>query len=126
MNNCLMEITDKLMLMRRSYVETIFSSIKSLNTLIYHRHRCPINAFAHLFQGLSTINFVLINLLRAIIKTCSLNAARVNYRSKTLQLVNLPTNTAPDLLFSHLTGSSFIEISIITFISSSKLPDILI
>ena len=52
-----MEVTDKLILMRRSYVETIFSSIKSLNTLIHHRHRCPINAFAHLFAGL--INYQL-------------------------------------------------------------------
>lgn len=52
MKNCLMEMADKLMLMRRSFVETIFSSRKSLNTLIHHRHRCPINAFAHLFAGL--------------------------------------------------------------------------
>lgn len=52
MKNCLMEMANKLMLMRRSFVETIFSSIKSLNILIHHRHRCPINAFAHLFAGL--------------------------------------------------------------------------
>jgi len=57
MKNCLMEIQDKLMLMRRSFVETIFSSIKCLNTLIHHRHRCPINAFSHLFAGL--INYQL-------------------------------------------------------------------
>ena len=57
MKNCLMDMTDKLMLMRRSFVETIFSSMKSLNTLIHHRHRCPINAFAHLFAGL--INYQL-------------------------------------------------------------------
>jgi hypothetical protein len=52
MKNCLMNTTDKLMLMRRSFVETIFSSMKSLNTLIHHRHRSPFNAFAHLFAGL--------------------------------------------------------------------------
>lgn len=52
MKNCLMEMADKLMLMRRSFVETIFSSMKSLDTLIHHRHRCPINAFTHLFAGL--------------------------------------------------------------------------
>ncbi len=57
MKNCLMDMTDKMMLMRRSFVETIFSSMKSLNTLIHHRHRCPINAFAHLFAGL--INYQL-------------------------------------------------------------------
>lgn len=52
MKNCLMDTTDKLMLMRRSFIETIFSSIKSLHILIHHRHRNPINAFAHLFAGL--------------------------------------------------------------------------
>lgn len=52
MKNCLMDITDKLMLMKRSFIETIFSSMKSLNTLIHHRHRSPINAFTHLFAGL--------------------------------------------------------------------------
>ena len=57
MKNCLMNIEDKLMLLRRSFVETIFSSMKSLGTLIHRRHRCPINAFAHLFAGL--INYQL-------------------------------------------------------------------
>ena len=52
MKNCLMDLTDKMMLMKRSFIETIFSSIKSLNTLIHHRHRSPINAFTHLFAGL--------------------------------------------------------------------------
>jgi len=52
MKNYLMDITDKMMLMRRSFVETIFSSIKLLGTLIHHRHRSPINAFTHLFAGL--------------------------------------------------------------------------
>ena len=51
MKNCLMEICDKLILMRRSFIETIFSSLKSLNTLIHHRHRSIINAFAHLLAG---------------------------------------------------------------------------
>lgn len=57
MKNCLMEMQDKLMLMRRSFIETIFSSLKCLNTLIHHRHRCPINALTHLFAGL--INYQL-------------------------------------------------------------------
>ncbi len=47
-----MNITDKLMLMKRDFLENIFSSMKSLGTLIYHRHRCLINAFAHLLAGL--------------------------------------------------------------------------
>jgi hypothetical protein len=52
MKNCLMDVTDKMMLMKRSYIETIFSSIKLLGTLIHHRHRSPVNAFTHLFAGL--------------------------------------------------------------------------
>lgn len=52
MKNILMDPVDKLMLGHRSFVETIFSSMKSLNTLIHHRHTCPVNAFAHLFAGL--------------------------------------------------------------------------
>lgn len=57
MKNCLMETADKLMLMKRSFIETIFSSLKSLNTLIHTRHRNPVNAFAHLIAGL--INYQL-------------------------------------------------------------------
>ena len=48
----LMDMTDKMMLMKRSFIETIFSSIKLLGTLIHHRHRSPVNAFTHLFAGL--------------------------------------------------------------------------
>lgn len=57
MKNCLMNVADKLMLMRRSFIETIFSSLKSLNTLFHHRHRSPINAFVQLLAGL--INYQL-------------------------------------------------------------------
>lgn len=52
MKNIIMDTADKLMLMKRSFIETIFSSLKSLNTLIHHRHRCPINALSHLLAGL--------------------------------------------------------------------------
>lgn len=52
MKNILMDMTDKMMLMKRCFIETVFSSIKSLNTLIHSRHRSPINAFSHLFAGL--------------------------------------------------------------------------
>ena len=57
MENYLMKTADKLMLMKRSFIEAIFSSLKALNTLIHHRHRCPLNAFVHLFAGL--INYQL-------------------------------------------------------------------
>jgi hypothetical protein len=52
MKNCLMETADKLMLMKRSFIETIFSSIKSLNTFVHTRHRNPNNALTHLIAGL--------------------------------------------------------------------------
>lgn len=52
MKNIPMDTADKLMLMKRSFIETIFSSLKSLNTLINHRHRSPINAFSHLLARL--------------------------------------------------------------------------
>ena len=52
MKNILINTTDKMMLMRRSFIETVFSSMKLLNTLIHSRHRSPINAFSHLFAGL--------------------------------------------------------------------------
>lgn len=52
MKNILMDMGDKIMLKKRYFIETVFSSMKSLNTLIHHRHRSPINAFAHLFAGL--------------------------------------------------------------------------
>ena len=52
MKNCLMHVKDKLMLKKRSLVETIFSSMKCLQTLIHSRHRSPINAFSNLLAGL--------------------------------------------------------------------------
>jgi hypothetical protein len=52
MKNRLMDLTDKLMLMKHSFIETIFSSIKSLNTFVHHRHRSSHNAFVHLFAAL--------------------------------------------------------------------------
>lgn len=57
MKNCLMDTTDKPMLMCRFFMEIIFSSLKSVNTLIHTKHRSPINAFAHLMAGL--INYQL-------------------------------------------------------------------
>ena len=52
MKNRFMTMTDKIMLRKRGFIETIFSSLKSLGTLIHHRHRCPINAFSHLIAAL--------------------------------------------------------------------------
>lgn len=52
MKNYLMDIADKVMLMKRSFIKTIFSSLKFLNTLMHYRHRSVINLFMHLFAGL--------------------------------------------------------------------------
>lgn len=57
MKNRLMDITDKMMLGKRNIIETIFSSLKCLNTFTHHRHRSPINAFVHLIAAL--INYQL-------------------------------------------------------------------
>ena len=57
MKNRFMSLKDKAMLQRRGFIETIFSSLKSLGTFVHHRHRCPINACAHLLAGL--INYQL-------------------------------------------------------------------
>ncbi len=57
MKNCLIHVKDKLMLTKRSLVETIFSSMKCLGTLIHTRHRCPVNAFTHLLAGLVSYQF---------------------------------------------------------------------
>ena len=45
MKNCLLTMQDKLILMKRFFIETIFSSLTSLNTLIHHRHRSSISGF---------------------------------------------------------------------------------
>lgn len=52
MKNRLLAVEDKLMLMKRSFIETVFSSLKSLGILFHHRHRSPFNAFCHLLAGL--------------------------------------------------------------------------
>ena len=57
MKNRLMALRDKMMLQKRGFIETIFSSIKSLNTFVHHRHRSPLNAFCHIFAGLIQFQF---------------------------------------------------------------------
>jgi len=52
MEQKILGIQDKMMLLKRCFIETVFSSMKCLNTLIHHRHRHPINAFAHIFAAL--------------------------------------------------------------------------
>ena len=57
MKNRFISLKDKAMSHKRGFIETIFFSLKSLGTFVYHRHCCPINAFAHLLAGL--INYQL-------------------------------------------------------------------
>lgn len=52
MKNRLLSVEDKLMLMKRSFIETVFSSLKSLGIFIHHRHRSSFNAFCHILSGL--------------------------------------------------------------------------
>ena len=52
MKNILMNMTDKIMLKKRCFIETVFSSMKSLIILIHTGYRSPINAFSYLFAGL--------------------------------------------------------------------------
>jgi len=54
LKNCLMDITDETILMQRSFIETIFSSMKLLGILIHFRHRSPVSAFTYLFAGLTS------------------------------------------------------------------------
>lgn len=52
MKQRLLSLQDKVMLMKRSFIETVFSSIKSLGTFEHHRHRSPLNALCHWISGL--------------------------------------------------------------------------
>lgn len=58
MKNILMPITDKLMLLKRTLVETVIGRIKLLDKLEHSRHRSPINAFSHMIACL--INYQLL------------------------------------------------------------------
>jgi IS5 family transposase len=52
MQNKLMPIMDKLLLKKRAFVESIFSSLKSSGSFEHSRHRSPTNAFCHLLAAL--------------------------------------------------------------------------
>lgn len=52
MKNKLMPLQDKLMLLKRSFVESIFSSIKACCSFVHHRHRSVLGGFSHIISGL--------------------------------------------------------------------------
>jgi len=57
MKNRLMGIIDRLILMKRCFIESIFLLMKSFGIMVHHHHRSPFNAFSHLIAGL--INYQL-------------------------------------------------------------------
>ena len=58
MKNILMPITDKLMLLKRTLIETVIGRIKLLDKMEHSRHRSPTNAFSHMVACL--INYQLL------------------------------------------------------------------
>lgn len=52
MKQMLMGLQEKIMLMKRGFIETVFSSIKVLNIFEHHRHRSLTNAFCHWLSAL--------------------------------------------------------------------------
>ena len=58
MKNILMPITDKLILLKRTLIETVIGRIKLLDKMEHSRHRSPTNAFSHMVACL--INYQLL------------------------------------------------------------------
>lgn len=52
MKQMLIGFQEKIMLLKRGFIETVFSSIKGLNIFEHHRHRSVENAFCHWFSAL--------------------------------------------------------------------------
>lgn len=57
MKNILMPITDKLLLRKRSIVETIFEILKHDMNIDHTRHRSPINAFVNILAALAAYSY---------------------------------------------------------------------
>lgn len=58
MKNIVMPLNDKIMLLKRTLVETVIGRIKLLDKLEHSRHRSPTNAFSHMVSCL--INYQLL------------------------------------------------------------------
>lgn len=52
MKNCLMSLHEKMLLRKRSIIETVFGYLKNTMQLEHTRHRSPINAFIHILSTL--------------------------------------------------------------------------
>lgn len=57
MKNILMTVTDKILLLKRTLIETVIGKIKLLGKFEHSRHRSPLNAFSHMIACL--INYQL-------------------------------------------------------------------
>lgn len=52
MKNCLMDMHEKMILRKRSLIETVFSYLKNTMQLEHTRHRSPLNALIHILSTL--------------------------------------------------------------------------
>lgn len=59
MKNILIPMIDKILLLKRCLIESVFSRIKLLNKFEHSRHRSPTNAFVHMIACL--VNYQLLN-----------------------------------------------------------------
>lgn len=57
MKNQLMSLSDKLLLRKRSLIETIIDQFKNISQIEHTRHRSPLNAFCHVLAGLTAYCF---------------------------------------------------------------------
>jgi hypothetical protein len=57
MKNRLMTMRDKILLIKRSVIETINDELKNICEIEHSRHRSPVNFLINLFTGLATYSF---------------------------------------------------------------------
>jgi hypothetical protein len=57
MKNQLMQVSEKLWLAKRAVIESVNDILKTVCDIDHTRHRSPVNAFVHLFGGLTAYSF---------------------------------------------------------------------
>jgi hypothetical protein len=57
MKNCLMTMRDKILLRKRSVIETVNDELKNICEIEHSRHRSPVNFLTNLFAGLAAYSF---------------------------------------------------------------------
>jgi hypothetical protein len=58
MKNCLMNMTDKILLRKRSIIETVNDFLKNICHIEHSRHRSPVNFLVNLVSGLVAYSFL--------------------------------------------------------------------